>query len=85
MAQTQKMTVVQLTMLTVVNMLGSGIVLLPTKLAQVGAISILSWLVTATGSLALAYAFAQCGMLSRKSGGMGAMPNTRLAGLATIW
>ncbi|MDR2334002.1 MAG: putrescine-ornithine antiporter [Burkholderiaceae bacterium] len=71
MAQTKKMTVVQLTMLTVVNMLGSGIVLLPTKLAQVGAISILSWLVTATGSLALAYAFAQCGMLSRKSGGMG--------------
>ena len=71
MAQTKKMTVVQLTMLTVVNMLGSGIVLLPTKLAQVGAISILSWLVTATGSLALAYAFAQCGMGGRKSGGMG--------------
>ncbi|MDR6607645.1 putrescine:ornithine antiporter [Pseudomonas synxantha] len=45
--------------------------LLPTKLAEVGAISILSWLVTATGSLALAYAFARCGMLSRKTGGMG--------------
>ena len=54
MTQGKKMTVVQLTMLTVVNMLGSGIVLLPTKLAEVGAISILSWLVTATGSLALA-------------------------------
>ena len=51
MTQGKKMTVVQLTMLTVVNMLGSGIVLLPTKLAEVGAISILSWLVTATGSL----------------------------------
>lgn len=71
MTQVKKMSVAQLTMLTVVNMLGSGIVLLPTKLAEVGAISILSWLVTATGSLALAYAFAQCGMLSRKSGGMG--------------
>ena len=71
MTQAKKMTVVQLTMLTVVNMLGSGIVLLPTKLAEVGAISILSWLITATGSLALAYCFAQCGMLSRKSGGMG--------------
>jgi putrescine:ornithine antiporter len=58
-------------MLTAVNMLGSGIVLLPSKLAEVGAISILSWLVTATGSLALAYAFARCGMLSRKTGGMG--------------
>ena len=42
MTQGKKMTVVQLTMLTVVNMLGSGIVLLPTKLAEVGAISILS-------------------------------------------
>jgi putrescine:ornithine antiporter len=71
MTQAKKMSVAQLTMLTLVNMLGSGIVLLPTKLAEVGAISILSWLVTATGSLALAYAFAQCGMLSRKSGGMG--------------
>lgn len=67
----KKMSVSQLTMLTAVNMLGSGIVLLPTKLAEVGGISILSWLITATGSLALAYAFARCGMLSRKTGGMG--------------
>lgn len=67
----KKMSVTQLTMLTAVNMLGSGIILLPSKLAEVGAISILSWLVTATGSMALAYVFAQCGMLSRKTGGMG--------------
>jgi putrescine:ornithine antiporter len=65
------MRVGQLTMLTAVNMLGSGIILLPSKLAEVGGISILSWLITATGSLALAYAFARCGMLSRKTGGMG--------------
>ncbi|TFB44072.1 putrescine-ornithine antiporter [Pseudomonas sp. F01002] len=71
MSVAKKMTVGQLTMLTAVNMLGSGIVLLPTKLAEVGGISILSWLITATGSLALAYAFARCGMLSRKTGGMG--------------
>lgn len=71
MAAAKKMSVGQLTMLTAVNMLGSGIVLLPSKLAEVGAISIFSWLVTATGSLALAYAFARCGMLSRKTGGMG--------------
>ena len=71
MSVAKKMSVGQLTMLTAVNMLGSGIVLLPSKLAEVGAISILSWIVTATGSLALAYAFARCGMLSRKTGGMG--------------
>lgn len=71
MSEQKKMSVGQLTMLTAVNMLGSGIVMLPSKLAEIGAISILSWLVTATGSLALAYAFARCGMLSRKTGGMG--------------
>ncbi len=71
MGTAKKMSVSQLTMLTAVNMLGSGIVLLPTKLAEIGSISILSWLVTATGSLALAYCFAKCGTLSRKPGGMG--------------
>ena len=66
-----KMGVVQLTILTAVNMMGSGIIMLPTKLAEVGTISIVSWLVTAVGSMALAYAFAKCGMFSRKAGGMG--------------
>lgn len=66
-----KMGVVQLTILTMVNMMGSGIIMLPTKLAQVGTISILSWLVTAGGSLALAYAFAKCGRFSKNAGGMG--------------
>lgn len=66
-----KMSVTQLTLLTALNMMGSGIIMLPTKLAEVGTFSILSWLVTATGSTALAYAFAKCGMLSRKQGGMG--------------
>ena len=66
-----KMNVWQLTILTAVNMMGSGIIMLPTNLAKVGTISIFSWLITAGGSLALAYAFARCGMLSRKPGGMG--------------
>lgn len=69
--KSNKMGVVQLTILTMVNMMGSGIILLPAKLADVGTMSIFSWLVTAFGSCALAYAFAQCGMFSRKSGGMG--------------
>jgi putrescine:ornithine antiporter len=70
-ASKSKMNVWQLTILTAVNMMGSGIILLPAKLAEVGTISIFSWLITAGGSLALAYAFARCGMLSRKPGGMG--------------
>jgi putrescine:ornithine antiporter len=70
-AARNKMNVRQLTILTAVNMMGSGIIMLPSKLAEVGTISIFSWLITAGGSLALAYAFARCGMLSRKPGGMG--------------
>lgn len=66
-----KMGVIQLTILTMVNMMGSGIIMLPTKLAEVGTISITSWLVTAVGSVSLAYAFSKCGMFSRKPGGMG--------------
>jgi len=45
--------------------------MLPTKLAEVGTMSIISWLVTAFGSLALAWAFSKCGLFSTKSGGMG--------------
>lgn len=66
-----KMTLLQLTVLTAVSMMGSGIIMLPAKLGQLGSISILSWLVTAVGAMCLAYAFGQCGMYSQKKGGMG--------------
>lgn len=66
-----KMNVFQLTIITAINMMGSGIIMLPAKLARVGTMSILSWLVTVLGSMALAYSFAQCGMYSNKTGGMG--------------
>jgi putrescine:ornithine antiporter len=46
--------------------------MLPTNMAQVGAISLLSWGVTAVGSLAIAYGFAQAGLLNQRSGGMAA-------------
>ena len=67
----RKMSLVQLTFITAANMLGAGIIMLPTKLAEVGTISIISWLITAFGSLALAMTFARCGMFSTKPGGMG--------------
>ncbi|MBS3185583.1 hypothetical protein JIQ88_11250 [Pseudomonas sp. PCH44] len=34
-------------------MMGSGIIMLPASMAQIGAVSLLSWLVTAVGSMAL--------------------------------
>lgn len=41
MADKKKMTVVQLTIITAVNMMGSGIIMLPSKLAQVGTMSVI--------------------------------------------
>ena len=68
----KKMNVFQLTVLTAVNMMGSGIIMLPTNMAKVGAISLLSWVVTAVGSMAIAWGFAQAGLLTSRSGGMAA-------------
>ena len=68
----KKMNVVQLTFIVAVNMMGSGIIMLPTNMAQVGAISLLSWLVTAVGSMAIAYGFAQAGLFNQREGGMSA-------------
>jgi putrescine:ornithine antiporter len=70
--QPKKMNVVQLTFIVTVNMMGSGIIMLPTNMAKVGAISLLSWLVTAIGSLAIAYGFAEAGLLNQRAGGMAA-------------
>jgi putrescine:ornithine antiporter len=68
----KKMNLIQLTFLVAVNMMGSGIIMLPTNMAQVGAISLLSWLVTAIGSMAIAYGFAQAGLFNQRPGGMSA-------------
>ena len=71
-SSSQKMTVTELTIITAVNMMGSGIIMLPSKLAQVGTESVLSWLVTLGGALCLSYGFARCGMFSENtSNGMG--------------
>ncbi|MGA9164839.1 MAG: putrescine-ornithine antiporter [Thiobacillus sp.] len=73
MAEAQKkMSVTQLTFIVTVNMMGSGIIMLPANMAQVGAISLLSWLVTAVGSMAIAYGFAQAGIFNQRAGGLAA-------------
>ena len=41
MEQPKKMTLIQLTFMVAVNMMGSGIIMLPANMAQVGAISLL--------------------------------------------
>ncbi|POG11558.1 putrescine-ornithine antiporter [Pseudomonas putida] len=68
----KKMGLVGLTTLVTVNMMGSGIIMLPASMAQIGAVSLLSWVITAVGSMAIAYCFAQCGIYCTRSGGMSA-------------
>src|SRR6187455_678979 len=70
--QPKRMNLVQLTFIVAVNMMGSGIIMLPTNMAKVGAISLLSWLITAIGSMAIAYGFAQAGLFNQRDGGMAA-------------
>jgi putrescine:ornithine antiporter len=72
MQEKKKMTLMQLTVIVAVNMMWSGIIMLPANMAKVGAISLLSWGVTALGSMAIAYGFAQAGLLNQKPGGMSA-------------
>jgi len=68
----KRMNLIQLTFIVAVNMMGSGIIMLPTNMAKVGAISLLSWIVTAVGSMAIAYGFAQAGIFNQRPGGMSA-------------
>lgn len=70
--QPKRMNLMQLTFIVAVNMMGSGIIMLPANMAKVGAISLLSWLVTAVGSMAIAYGFAQAGLFNQRPGGMSA-------------
>jgi putrescine:ornithine antiporter len=71
-AQPKKMNLMQLTFIVAVNMMGSGIIMLPSNMAKVGAISLLSWVVTAVGSMAIAYGFAQAGIFNSRQGGLAA-------------
>ena len=66
----KKMGLTGLTTLVAVNMMGSGIIMLPSSMAQLGAVSLLSWVITAIGSMAIAYCFAQCGIFCTRPGGM---------------
>src|SRR5581483_3574693 len=58
------------TALVIGNMIGSGVFLLPASLASAaGPISIVAWLVTGVGALALALVFANLGRAFPRTGG----------------
>lgn len=66
-----KMNLGQLTLLTSLTMLGSGFVMFPAKIHAVGAISAISWIITAIGAAMTAYCFAKCSFYSKEQGGLG--------------
>ena len=52
------------------NMIGSGVFLLPASLAPYGGISIIGWLITATGSVFIALVFARLARVYPAAGGL---------------
>lgn len=86
MSKTNKMSLGQLTLVTAVNMIGAGIIMLPSQLAQVGAVSVFAWIISTVGAMSLAYAFAKCGLYSKKKGEAWAdMLSIRLGNLVISW
>ena len=53
MSKTNKMSLGQLTLVTAVNMIGAGIIMLPSQLAQVGAVSVFAWIISTVGATAM--------------------------------
>lgn len=66
-----KMNLGQLTLLTSLTMLGSGFVMFPAQIHEVGAMSSLSWVISAIGAALIAYCFAKCSFYSKQQGGLG--------------
>ncbi|MDG2536918.1 amino acid permease [Dyella jiangningensis] len=65
----KKMGLVGASSLVVANMVGTGLFLLPSSLANVGSVSILGWVVAAIGASALGLVFAHLAMVEPKAGG----------------
>lgn len=85
MSKTNKMSLGQLTLVTAVNMIGAGIIMLPSQLAQVGAVSVFAWIISTVGAMSLAYAFAKCGLYSKKGEAWADMLNIRLGNPVISW
>lgn len=65
----KKLGVVALTALVTGNMIGSGIFLLPSTMARLGSLSLVSWIFTTIGSLFLAFVFSRMSTMIPKTGG----------------
>jgi arginine:agmatine antiporter len=66
---TKKMGLFSATVIVIVNMIGTGIFLLPASMATIGSISIYGWIVGTIGATGLAIVYAVLGSIEPKSGG----------------
>jgi amino acid transporter len=69
-SKSTKMGLSALTVFVTLNMMGSGIFLLPSSLASIGSISLFGWVISTLGSIALAITFSKLGFLCPKEGGL---------------
>ncbi|MFC0225995.1 amino acid permease [Serratia aquatilis] len=67
---TNRMGLTALTIMTASNMMGSGVFMLPSSLAQIGSISIWGWTLTFCGVMVLALVFAKVSELAPCKGGV---------------
>ncbi|ODN41845.1 amino acid permease [Piscirickettsia litoralis] len=65
----QKIGIIAATAIVAGNMMGSGIALLPSSLASIGSITLISWFLAAIGALALAYVYSTLGNRDPQPGG----------------
>jgi arginine:agmatine antiporter len=65
----KKMGLAMATVLVLVNMVGTGIFLLPVSMASVGSISIIGWVVAGIGAAAIGLMFAMLGAVKPEAGG----------------
>lgn len=73
------------TALVVGNTIGSGIFLLPSSLASFGSISLIGWLVTTIGSIAIALTFGYLSKYIPKTGGPYAYTKASFGDFAAFW
>lgn len=78
----KKLGIVSLTALVTGNMMGAGMFLLPSTMARLGSVSLLSWVFTTIGSLFLAFVFSRMSTKIPKTGGPYAYAHAGLGNLA---
>ncbi len=84
----KKLSLLQLMLVVIGNMLGPGLFLLPANLAGIGCISLIGWLLTALFALVMALLFARLGTIKPESCSLYALSRDgigRLAGFQVVY